>query len=189
VALNTNPNAECEPEYYNKLFGRKLKYKCPPWQSSHIPIWQAALELVRDAPCIYDLGCGTGQFAQLANHEGITGWGVDFSPTAINIAWERNLNWQFKVMDLREWIPPVHPPHGMVYTCLETLEHLQDDLTLVSKIPTDSTLVFSLPTGRDPAHFRWFDEPWDVRERYMDLLELDYCERVNQWILTRGKRR
>jgi hypothetical protein len=66
-----------------------------------------------------------------------------------------------------------------LYTCLEVLEHLEDDLALIYSFPSGARLVFSVPSYDNEAYVRFFPQPLAAFERYSDAVELASWERVS----------
>ena len=56
---------------------------------------------------------------------------------------------------------------------LEVLEHLDDDLDALERIPPGLPVVFSVPNFWSRAHVRRFLQPRDVFDRYGPLLDFD----------------
>jgi 2-polyprenyl-3-methyl-5-hydroxy-6-metoxy-1,4-benzoquinol methylase len=128
---------------------------------------------------VVDLGCGTGRFAEQLRRGGHdTYLGLDFSPAAVDECrryvpeFDKDTGWhgEFQVADLREW-ESGDIPGNTVFTCLETLEHLEDDLDLVRRVPVGHVLVFSVPNYGGEAHLRTFQNVGDAWSRYGHLLE------------------
>ncbi len=87
-------------------------------------------------------------------------------------------NRTFEVCDLREWEPSRELSGNATFTCLETLEHLEDDIGLVRKIPVGHVLIFSVPNYGGEAHLRWFQNVGDAWTRYGHLLEFTNWSRL-----------
>lgn len=141
-----------------------------PW----LPLYREAAGWIEHHQPVFDLGCGTGRFAAQLDDRAHDGgyWGVDFSGRAIAAAQALELGWltHFQQADLREWEPPEVLIGSTVFTCLETLEHLDDDRGLVGRIPPGHRFIFSVPNYGSAGHVRRFKTPAALWIRYGDLL-------------------
>lgn len=144
-----------------------------PWQQ----LYQEAALLVRNTNAlVIDLGCGTGRFVEQLYRNGHQAKviGVDFAPEVLHAArrYTRKRPAEYELCDLTQWQPPAVRPGNTIFTCLEVLEHLEDDLELVRRIPPAHTFIFSVPNFESASHVRWFRGAGDVWARYDRLLEL-----------------
>jgi SAM-dependent methyltransferase len=157
----------------------------PLEQSPWLPVYEEAARWILNDPVI-DLGCGTGRFAQALYSQTRRGsyLGLDFSQRALAEA-KRGFSpgvckyegIEFKKQDLARWKPGDDLDGGTVFTCLEVLEHLEDDLDIVGRIPPGFRLIFSVPNYPSKAHVRDFRLIRDVWERYEPLVTF------NRWSL------
>ena len=136
---------------------------------------------------LVDLGCGTGQFAQLAADIGIGSYvGIDFSEGAIAMANKIKLpeSYSFVKGDLkpktsqqtdegyRVQQPDVlvealntEAPMTVVVTS-EFLEHVPWDIPLLTSLPLGTYVIGSVPNQDSDGHLRWFGSVSDVVKRY-----------------------
>lgn len=175
-------------EYYNKVYENDHKYVGKYTQLLHFPVFQIALSYIKELrnPYIYEIGCGTGQFAQFLWEHGFREYmGVDFSEVAINRA--KTLSPQvFKRVDRAEC--EVIPPEFDTVVALEVLEHIEKDLQLLSCIPQGRVVIFSVPRFDDPAHVRHFTSKEQVQERYGKLIKIDDLMKYQHWYVAKGVR-
>jgi SAM-dependent methyltransferase len=180
-----------EPDFYDAAMTgdgepAMLPLELSPW----LPIYDEAARWIPSTAPVVDLGCGTGRFlARLATttHHGRLA-GVDFSPAAIAEAVSYLRGYfaddvdfchrvRLSVEDLRDWQPDRVRETGTVYTCIEVLEHLADDLDLIRRIPAAARFVFSVPTYMSASHVRCFPNLRDVFGRYWPSLA------ISRWTL------
>lgn len=175
-----------EPEFYDAAMTgdgepAMLPLEESPWRA----IYAEAARWIPSSSPVVDLGCGTGRFlAQLAltsHHAELAG--VDFSPAAVAEArnylrsvFDDEIDFyhrvSLQVADLRAWVPAAGASERTSYTCLEVLEHLEDDLGLVGRVPAGAQLVFSVPSYLSASHVRCFPTLRDVFERFGHLLKI-----------------
>lgn len=149
----------------------------PLEESPWLPMYEALAAMIEPHEEVVDLGCGTGRFIELLRRRGhyaqITG--VDWSAAALEEAFEyveaRGIAMpRFHREDLREWEPDADHAGNTVYVCSEVLEHLEDDLGLVQRIPPGHRLLLTVPNFSSESHLRIFPRVGDVWERYAGLL-------------------
>ena len=143
---------EMKADYYNNIYcskGNHLKhYKYVP----HYPVLQVAFGMLSDIddPQILELGCGTGQFAQMLWDRGLKCYkGIDFSALAIEIA-KRKSPQAFEVGNVFD----ANYEGFNTVVVMEVLEHIEDDLQLIGCIPEGMNIIFSVPNFIDPSHVR-----------------------------------
>jgi len=145
-----------------------------PWLS----MYEALARWIEPHEEVVDLGCGTGRFIELLRRNGhyaqLTG--VDWSASALEEAFEyfggkgSDRMPSFRLEDLCEWEPDADRAGNTVYVCSEVLEHLEDDLGLVGRIPPGHRFLFTVPNFDSAAHVRIFTRVGDLWERYAGLL-------------------
>jgi trans-aconitate methyltransferase len=136
----------------------------------------------RAASHVIDLGCGAGRFAQLLLTHRAARWlsyrGYDFSQGMVDEA--RNYtagirgditieNCDLRRLDAVDytWMGP------LTIVCLETLEHLDNDIRLLARLPLEARLIVSVPSFDSAAHVRHFPNIGDALDRYQDVMEID----------------
>lgn len=143
-----------------------------PW----LAMYEALAALVQPHEEVVDLGCGTGRFIELllrrSHYAPITG--IDWSESALAEAAEyvhdRNNVPRFLYEDLSRWEPDPDRFGNTVYVCSEVLEHLDDDLHLVRRIPPGHRFLLTVPNFDSESHVRVFRSVGDVWERYASFL-------------------
>lgn len=140
-----------------------------PW----LPMYETLSSMIAPHEEVVDLGCGTGRFIELLQRNGhyarITG--VDWSATALaEAAQYAGTAPTFQCADLCEWEPDPERAGNTVFVCSEVLEHLDDDLGLVGRVPPGHRFLLTVPNFHSASHVRVFARVGDLWERYASLL-------------------
>jgi trans-aconitate methyltransferase len=150
-----------------------------PW----LPVYEAVAAMIEPHQEVVDLGCGTGRFLELLSRNGhyahLTG--VDWSASALGEAADYFGGTQaptFLQQDLADWQPEPNRAGNTIYVCTEVLEHLEDDLGLVRRVPPGHRMLISVPNFDSQSHVRVFRNVGDVWERYDSLLDVRRWEMV-----------
>lgn len=177
---------EKDSAWYDEVFrtgGASKQYFRDPDSVPLYPIWSAILDEIDGNERIIDLGCGPGQFAQLAfgrNKKYVLG--IDFSEEAIEMAKNRNPTHQekFIVGDLfsPDVMQLIRDIDCEVVVMAEFLEHVEDDLTVLSSIH-NKHMIISLPSYDSEGHVRCFKTEEEIRNRYSSNLEIKTITRFN----------
>jgi SAM-dependent methyltransferase len=168
-------------EWYDRAFAEREEYKKPYAQSVYYPLWQMALSFIRPGDAILDLGCGTGQFAQMCEENGHPYIGVDFSKEALRQARLVNPETEFIQADLdRLDVLPVEYSQMDTVTFVEVLEHLEDDIKALIFYGRDKPVVMTLPDFMADGHLRCFYDKDDIVERYkqFEFFEITQVGRI-----------
>ena len=189
---------ELKSTYYNEVYRRGGHLGVYNMEPENVPVysylWQIAASAVGDCDEIVDLGCGAGHFSYIfrKKHKDIKYTGYDFSEVAIRMAQNREVvNCDFKVADLYK--SKFDKKSKRVFVCLEVLEHLENDIGLISNLPLGSTILFSVPNYDSAGHVRIFENPTAVIERYASVLSIELKDVVkfgkgNKIFLFKGSR-
>lgn len=159
--------------FYDRLLDNpKSPYLGPVDDSPYLPMYRAVAALVPEGPVV-ELGCGTGRLAAMLieSHPYI---GLDFAERLLEEARVYAPEGDFRLADLRTDPIPLAP----TYVATEVLEHLDDDLALLQRLPLFATVVLSAPSFASESHVRWFPSQGDARRRYEQLLAIDHEEYV-----------
>jgi 2-polyprenyl-3-methyl-5-hydroxy-6-metoxy-1,4-benzoquinol methylase len=160
--------------FYRKAkLNPKHQYRLDPAKCIYAEMWTRALEWIGDAERILDIGCGPGQFAQMAIRAGKTYYsGVDFSREAVVWARERNPS-HARAFDVCDLGKPVATAGAYdVAVLFEVLEHIDDDLGLLAKLRRGAHVILSVPNYGFTSHVRHFPKPGHAVARYSGLLTL-----------------
>lgn len=162
---------EKDHKWYDEMYSLSQEYKKEPEDSMYYHIWKKAVSLIKRERII-DFGCGSGQFAKLLVKKGkrfVKGY--DFSKEAIHMARKMNYNiqGQFSVRNLLKL--GKLPAHDLVI-CFEVLEHIEEDLAVIKKVPKGKRFIFSVPNFEYRSHVRKFDNIDEIITRYSDLVDI-----------------
>lgn len=160
--------------YYDAIYTSSKTYAMEAQDTVYAEVWTRIRELIlaARAKTVLDVGCGPGQFASLlCQGTEIVYRGLDFSRVAIDKARARGLaNAQFVCEDARS-------PSALdgdcpdVIVCTEVLEHISEDLALLSRFPDGSLCVCSVPSFYSFSHLRYFEDSEQVHQRYVDFFD------------------
>ncbi|MHC6179293.1 methyltransferase domain-containing protein [Clostridium sp. JNZ X4-2] len=174
---------KCDVEEKNNNFYNEV-YKNGGWNQTYFKhyseaiyfeMWENALILIKkhDRPNIIDIGCGPGQFANFILDNGILQYkGIDFSSQAIKIAKIRNDKYRqlFKVDNA--FTSSIFNGEYNIVILFEVLEHIEEDLKILSRITKGANVIFSVPDFYSVGHVRWFKSKIDIIERYKKLVRI-----------------
>jgi SAM-dependent methyltransferase len=130
----------------------------------YYPLWQEVMKRITKKDVIVELACGVGQLAHMLYDRGYDySAGYDFSQVAIEKAKER-ISLNFNQVDLLKTDVQELVRYADVVIMCEFLEHIEDDIDLLSKI--DKRMIITLPTFDGTSHVRHFPTLEDVLRRY-----------------------
>lgn len=162
---------ELSKEHYNKGYKGAKKYECHFTESPYFEIWQHVVSIINPDSKVLDLGCGTGQFANMLIDNDINlSYGVDFSTTAINMA-NKVVEGNFYQGDLYD--KAIYDKHEYdTVVCLEVLEHINRDLEVLSNISKGTNIIITVPSYDSIGHVRHFNNINSVISRYKDSFNI-----------------
>lgn len=159
---------EMESGWYDSNISESYYY--PYYKSHYYPLWTVVLDrIIRNKDCsILEVGCGTGQFASMLSENGITAYcGFDFSEKRVEQAKKVNNNISFVVADAFVTdLFEIYKYKSIV--CMEVLEHIDDDIRLISRVPSGKRFYGTVPNFPEVNHVRHFSSTDEVAERYKE---------------------
>lgn len=162
------------PKFYERVLNDPRNASWLPLdRNPYRPLYEATAALVPEGASVVELGCGTGRLAPLILARARSYVGIDFAPRLIREAKRYEPRGWFVVGDLRQAIPEAE-----VYVANEVLEHLDDDVGLLRRLPLGSVVIVSVPSFDSKSHVRWFPERGQAAERYGEVLAIDHTEYV-----------
>jgi SAM-dependent methyltransferase len=159
---------EKSSNYYDRLYAGSEEYQLAYPDSRYYFVWTVIVDRIR-REClgrILEIGCGSGQLARFLLDQGITSYtGIDFSGTAISLASARCPEGCFLVADARFSDVYAHCKRDVIIAT-EVLEHVEDDLDVVSRFPPGIRCICSVPSFPYESHVRHFSSASEVTDRY-----------------------
>jgi SAM-dependent methyltransferase len=177
-------NREEDSPYYDKVYadslGKNGEYAKLPKDCVYAKLWERTLHHICVTERIFDLGCGVGQFENLALEYGDKiVRAIDFSKVAIDNAKKINPSIAdvFSVQNLMSKETYAFNDYDVV-VMLEVLEHINNDLFIFQNIPSGKKIIFSVPSFMCKAHVRNFPYLKDVQNRYETYLHFITTEKI-----------
>jgi 2-polyprenyl-3-methyl-5-hydroxy-6-metoxy-1,4-benzoquinol methylase len=163
---------ELKEDWYDNAYKGAVKYDVHYTKSPYYKIWVYIASIIDKGADVLDLGCGTGQFANLLIDNNIKySYGIDFSKTAIDLA-KKVVDCNFYVADLyNKETYNLHDYNTVI--CLEVLEHIEDDLSVLKSIKEGSNIIISVPNYDSKSHVRHFESIDSVIARYKDSFNIE----------------
>jgi trans-aconitate methyltransferase len=159
---------EQAPAWYDAAYTAVDEYRQHYSRSRYYFLWTVIADRVRRAEFrqVLEIGCGPGQLASFLFDQGIQAYaGLDFSPVAIDIARSTVPTARFVLDDARTSHIYTEFPHEVII-CTEVLEHIQDDLRVISRFPVGSHCICTVPNFPYDSHVRHFPTAAAVTARY-----------------------
>jgi len=173
-STQSSAGVERDARWYDSSYADSSEYVQPYYGSRYYPVWAVIVERARQAKAqhILDVGCGSGQLAAyLIEGLGLPSYtGVDFSRKAIEIARRVVPGGNFTVGDALDH--RTYEREFDLIICTEVLEHIEEDLKVVSLFPSGSRCLCTVPDFPYPSHVRHFTSAEQVAERYGSAFEL-----------------
>lgn len=164
---------EEQKAYDTQQYVENPRYKRPPEQTAYFPIWQKLNSWLSEDETIFEIGCGSGQLANYLLKEGKKyEVGIDCVTEAILLAQEMNPDYKgiFIVKNILE-IQSITGYNTVIAT--EVLEHVEEDLYVISLLPKNTRFIFSVPNFMTKGHKRCFANIDAVLERYRNMLKFN----------------
>lgn len=159
-------------QVYHKHYSQSFYYSC--WQQA-----MRYLYLQDRNISILEVGCGAGQFANMLFDNGFYNYqGLDYAKEGIKLCKNNNPQYadKFFVADAFE-TPVLEQQHDLVIM-FEILEHIQEDIRLLSRLPHNTKVLLSVQNFMDPLHVRCFTSEESVRQHYGTVIEIYDVQKV-----------
>lgn len=164
---------EAGSAYYDERFTSDAHWSKHYTKSSYYFIWTVCIDRLRRArPAgILEIGCGPGQLAAAFHDAGVAPryTGVDFSEAAIGLARKAcPPHFVFRLENAVESDVYTSAEYDTVVST-EFLEHVNEDLKVLSKIRPGARILATVPNFPYVSHVRHFTTVESVEERYGNL--------------------
>jgi SAM-dependent methyltransferase len=160
---------EKRPEwYYATLSGCDVDVGPRYAESSYYFLYAVIVDRVRRSASrrVLEIGSGLGRLAGFLLDQGVQEYvGLDFSPKAVAIALRFAPRGRFVVGDARTTTLHEEVEHDIVI-CTEVLEHIEEDLLVVSRFRPGKRCICSVPNFSYESHVRYFRDAQQVAHRY-----------------------
>jgi tetratricopeptide (TPR) repeat protein len=164
---------EVSTSYYDDIYQESEEYRVEGQNSPYILVWEKIAEEINGykSKSVLDVGCGPGQFAEYIMQEYplLEYTGVDFSKVAVEKARIRCPSARFIEENILNSEILTQLGYDTIIL-LEVLEHIEEDLKLLEKIPSGKILLASVPNFDSFGHVRFFKSEAEVQERYRSFL-------------------
>ena len=168
---------EQDCHYYDGIFKHSKMFRSEFQKSIYLPGWLKTTEWIGGINSILDIGCGTGQYAAFLSTKKKKVFryhGIDFSEVAISLATQLRLPRSSFTFEKKDILTSNidFTAYGVVLM-LEFLEHINDDVLFLKRIPIGKRIVLSVPNFSAPSHVRHFSSLSDVINRYGSVLTIN----------------
>ena len=153
--------------YYDNVYKKSKHYSLNVTANNTIyrELYFFVKNLLSKEENILEIGCGTGQFAEMLikeNYKYILG--IDFSSEAICVCNKRCKTNLFVCENIYSFNFDII--NFETAFALEVFEHIEKDLEVLNKFPKDKRIIFSVPSYDDIAHVRFFKNKDEVINRF-----------------------
>lgn len=176
-------------ETYDDMYaqgGHENVYELNYRDSCYYPLFKKVIHEIqrKNLHSVLEVGCGNGALAQMISekYHNILYSGFDFSSVAVKKAKIRlgyNAD-RVSCADATNDDSYVRSTKFDSIICLEVLEHIPNDLEVISKWPKGKICICSVPNFDSAYHERFFQREYEVRDRYADLLDIEKITRVKK---------
>lgn len=157
---------EEQKAYDTQQYRKNPRYRLLPEDTSYYPIWQKLCSWVSADESICEIGCGSGQLANLLIKEKKNyQMGIDYIPEAIQIAKELNPGAKDKFINMDVTKTGSLTGYNTIIAT-EVLEHIDNDLEVVKGLPKNTRFIFSVPNFMTKGHKRCFTNMEAIKDRY-----------------------
>ena len=130
--------------------------------SKYFHLWSMIITVLKlnNIKSVLEAGCGDGQFGRMVLNNGINYRGFDFSKEGLKHCKLLNVF----LGDVTDKSSYEGTEEAIV--CTEVLEHIEDDIDIIKKMPEEKLIIISVPDFKHKAHIRRFKSKKEVFKRY-----------------------
>lgn len=167
-----------DSQFYDELYksgGWLKQYHGHYSERLDYPLWKKCVAWLSEIenPEILEIACGCGQFANMLFDYGYVNYnGFDLSPVAIKMAKQMNPDHAEKFFVDETLKTDLLDEEYNTIIIFEALEHIQEDLNVLSRIVSGSAVFLSVPNYSSASHVRWFSSEREIYERYDKILNI-----------------
>lgn len=162
---------ERDANWYDRTYEATEQYHCHYTASHYYFLWCVIVDRIKRGRSkkVFDIGCGSGQIAHFLFDRGLPAYfGIDLSSVAIEQARARVPKFQFRAEDAFKSDLYQTLDYDTAIS-LEFLEHVNDELAVLSRIRPGTRFLGSVPDFPYPSHVRHFSSCSEVASRYEHL--------------------
>jgi 2-polyprenyl-3-methyl-5-hydroxy-6-metoxy-1,4-benzoquinol methylase len=155
-------------EYYDSVVDSARESFASYSESHYYFLWTIIVDRIRRQKYrhVLEIGCGPGRLAKFIMDQGIYNYvGLDFSASSIRLACLNVPTGHFIIGDARSSTVYSDCQYDILI-CTEVLEHIQDDLGVVTRFQPGINCIFSVPNFPFKSHVRYFQNAIEVTDRY-----------------------
>lgn len=186
LAFNEVTKPEKTDSFYDHIYTQAQSCK-DYTQSPYYQGWKYVLNILKNYGLqkvkILDVGCGNGLFAKMLYDNNILYYkGIDFSKEGIKISQLNTPQWAECFLKENIFQSKAFQENHTHIILFEVLEHTNDDIKILSKIPPETIIIGSVPNFYSEGHIRVFDNIEQIKKRYEPMVKfLDFFElQLNQ---------
>jgi len=105
--------------------------------------------------------------------------GLDFSENILNLARENTPECEYVLVNLYSSEAKDIISKHKIFTLIETLEHITDDIQIINSIPKGSIIIASVPSKMSAGHVRVFSGIADVVDRYGNIINFNFMKTIS----------
>ncbi|WP_196139279.1 class I SAM-dependent methyltransferase [Aliikangiella sp. G2MR2-5] len=172
-AKNKIKGEEKGADWYDSSFDNHAHWKKHYSLSKYYFLWTVIADRISKSQydSLLEVGCGTGQLANLLKDKGISKYhGFDFSPKRIEQAKKNCEGFDFSLQDAFKTELFNELDYNAVI-CTEFLEHVEGDLEVLKRIKSGTKFYGTVPNFPYTSHVRHFKNEAEVFERYQNCFK------------------